>query len=382
MNTRYAAPPSRETIRKVVLGTIAAIGMVVQAGAQTYCSAGANTPGAAGITQVVFNTINNSSSSSPAYTDFTSISTSVTQGQGYNLSVTITATGLFATNTAKAWIDWNQDGTFAASEEYNLGTVTAGFGNTTAVTSSSPVSITVPLTAAPGNTRMRIRTQRGGAPAACGNTNNSEAEDYTVHVIALPVCSGTPAPGNTTVSTATPCLGGNFTLGTANPMTDLGLTFQWQSSTTGAGGPFANNGLGTAATQVTSTTVPTWYRVNVTCSGNTGTSTPVLATPALTAACYCAPTATTDDNTGVTFMGFHTIANTSAGGPAYTNFSAISTSVTQGAAYPLAVRLNTDGNFTAFAKAWIDWNQSGTFDAGEEYNLGSVTNVADGAPSG
>ncbi|MBS1569508.1 MAG: T9SS type A sorting domain-containing protein [Bacteroidetes bacterium] len=382
MKTQH--PPSSiwASMGNVITGTVAVFGLVLQTSAQTYCTAGASTPGAAGITLVSFNSINNSSSSSPAYSDFTSISTSVNPGQSYGLSVTITATGFFATNTARAWIDWNQDGTFAASEEYDLGTVTSGLGNVTDLTSNSPLNITVPLTATAGNTRMRIRTRRGTAPPACGNTNNSETEDYTINVVALPTCSGTPNPGNTTISDATPCPAGSFTLGTENPMIALGLTFQWQSSTSGPGGPYANNGLGTASTQITSATVPTWYRVNVTCSGNTGTSTPVLASPGLSASCYCTPTANSDDNTGLTNVTFHTLLNNSVGTPAYTDFSALSTTVTQGTAYPLSVLVNTDGNYTVYAKAWIDWDQNGTFDAGEAYDLGSVTNVANGAPSG
>lgn len=183
MKTQNPSSPNRECLGKVITCTAAVLCLVLQTNAQTYCTAGASTPGTAGITLVDFNTINNSSSSSPAYSDYTAISTSVNPGQSYSLSVTITATGILATNTARAWIDWNQDGTFAATEEYDLGTVTSGFGNITDLTSNSPLSITVPMTATTGSTRMRIRTRRGTAPPACGNTNNSEAEDYTINVI-------------------------------------------------------------------------------------------------------------------------------------------------------------------------------------------------------
>jgi hypothetical protein len=370
------------SIFQAALCFLIAIGLTAQLKAQTYCTAGASSPGAAGITLVEFNTINNSSSSDPAYTDFTAISTSVYKGQSYNLSVTIKATGTLTTSYARAWFDWNHDGTFSASEEYDLGSVTTFLGTVTDLTSLSPLSITIPVSATTGNTRMRVRMRRGGTPSACGNTNNSEAEDYTISIVVLPTCSGTPAPGNTTTSNPTPCPGVTFNLGTQNPMNLAGLTFQWQSSTAGPGGPFANNGLGTASTQTTSATVPTWYRVKVTCSGNTGISTPVPVTPTISTACYCAPTASLDDNTGVTKVSFNTISNASSGTPEYTDFSAQSTTITQGATYPLAVQVNTAGNYTAYVKAWIDWNQNGVFDASEAFDLGSATNVSNGAPSG
>ncbi|MBZ0206316.1 MAG: hypothetical protein K8H89_08320, partial [Flavobacteriales bacterium] len=355
--------------------------------AQTYCSAGASTAGSAGITEVTFNTINNPSSSNPAYTDYTAQSTSVLKGSTYALSVTIVATSTFfgtSENTAMAWIDWNQDGTFSGSESYALGSLTSGSWSTSVegLTSNSPLNITVPTSALTGTTRMRIRTRRGSAPSACGNTNNSEAEDYTINVTAVTTCSGTPNPGNTTVSDATPCPGNSVTLDFQNHSTDLGLSYQWQSSTTGVGGPFANNGLGTATTQVTTPSVATWYRVNMTCSGNTGYSTPVLVTPTLSAACYCTPTANSDNNFGITNVTFNAIDNSSGGGPEYTDYSAQSTTVYQGSTHALSVRVNTTGNYTAHVRAWFDWNQDGVFDASEEYNLGSVANVSDGAPSG
>jgi len=362
---------------------LALSGMAGLAQAQSYCSAGASSAGSAGITQVIFNTIDNSSSSTPAYTNYTAQSTTVLKGSSHDLSVKIQATGFLTNNTAVGWIDWNHDGDFDdVGETYALGTLNSGWSGAIGNTSASPLNITVPLTATSGNTRMRIRTRQGSAPSACGNTNNSEAEDYTINVMALPVCSGTPDPGNTTANDAMPCPGNSVTLDFQNHSTDLGLSYQWQSSTTGAGGPFASNGLGIATTEVTTPGAATWYRIAMTCSGNTGYSTPVWVTPTLSGACYCTPTASSDNNTGVTNVTFNTIDNSSSGAPAYTDYSAQSTPVDQGTGYPLSVRVNTNGNNTVYVKAWIDWNQNGTFDGSEEYDLGSAYGVTDGAPSG
>src|SRR5690606_19994349 len=215
---------------------------------------------ATGVTNVSFNTLANASSGTPAYSDFSAQSTMVNGGQSYELSVTVNAPNWFSTVSAMAWIDWNQNGIFESAEAYGLGSLATTFASAEAPTSGSPLSITVPLDALGGPTTMRIRAGTS-APGACGNLNSSEAEDYTLDVHPQVPCSGTPYPGNTTSSHIAPCFDSDFTLDVQYPSTDIGLSYQWQSSTGGPGGPFANNGLGTAATQVTSASVPTWYRV-------------------------------------------------------------------------------------------------------------------------
>ena len=161
---------------RATIGLMALFFMAGQLSAQTYCAVSGN--GDAGITKVVFNTIDNSSPSNVGYSDFTGQSTTVMHGETHALSVTINATGGFfssKTNTAVAWIDWNRNGTFEASEAYSLGTRSSGYsGSSTGTTSNSPLNITVPLTASTGATRMRIRTREGGAPVACGSTGKSE----------------------------------------------------------------------------------------------------------------------------------------------------------------------------------------------------------------
>lgn len=93
-------------------------------------------------------------------------------------------------------------------------------------------------------------------------------------------------------------------------------------------------------------------------------------------------TSSNDDGTGLLEVVFNTISNTSIGDPAYTDFTSVSTDVAVNQAYNLSVLVNTAGNYTTNTKAWIDWNQNCDFtDPGEEYDLGSATNVASGAPS-
>ena len=84
--------------------------------------------------------------------------------------------------------------------------------------------------------------------------------------------------------------------------------------------------------------------------------------------------------TAVTRVQLNDIDNASGKTQPYTDYSeSIATNVSYGTPYDLSVNLNTDGNYTIFARAWIDWNRDADFDdPGEEIELGSSTNTVDG----
>jgi hypothetical protein len=142
------------------------------------CTPTATTDGNTGITRIVFGDIDNSTAGTPAYSDFRNLSTEVLLEESYDLSVRVHTGGTWTTYT-KAWIDWNQNGIFEVGEEFTLGTA---YNQTNGLTSSSPISITIPNDAVPGETVMRIRSGRSSYPGPCGNHNHSEAEDYTIIV--------------------------------------------------------------------------------------------------------------------------------------------------------------------------------------------------------
>lgn len=100
---------------------------------------------------------------------------------------------------------------------------------------------------------------------------------------------------------------------------------------------------------------------------------------------YCSSNGSLDYDTSVTYVSFNTLSNADNEIPkdnAYEDFTAMSTNVYRNTTHNLTVRVNTDGNFTIYTKAWIDWNRDGDYDdAGEEYDMGSATNVTDGATS-
>lgn len=167
--------------------------------AQTsYCTPSTGTT-TMGITNVTYLGVNNYTSYSSAYADYSSLSGSVPLGpQGmpgtqpdfasfwvvFNVSTT-------ATIQHRIWIDWNQDGDFSDANETITTSRLSGdlYG----------AQITVPKVYYPGGSfyqygskRMRIRMAESGpiTMSACGYTFDGETEDYSILVSRPP--SGGP----------------------------------------------------------------------------------------------------------------------------------------------------------------------------------------------
>jgi GEVED domain/Fibronectin type III domain/Secretion system C-terminal sorting domain len=143
-----------------------------------------------------------------AYTLFPATgSSTATLGAGgtYQLSVTSTASSIIS-----VWIDFDQNGTFEASEWQRV--VTSSTANT-----ASTVTLLVPANAVQGRTGMRIRSRgtgnTNGAGDACVNFASGETEDYIVTigpVVACPVPSLT-LTNLTDVSASLAFVGGSAT---------------------------------------------------------------------------------------------------------------------------------------------------------------------------
>jgi hypothetical protein len=113
-------------------------------------------------------------SASPYYNYFLAPSAAVTAGTSYTLNVTV---GTYSVNDVAAWIDYDQNGTFDASEKigetYNIGP------NATAVFNFTP-----PITALNGTTRLRIREADQGSTNMdpCTGYSFGETEDYNITI--------------------------------------------------------------------------------------------------------------------------------------------------------------------------------------------------------
>ena len=113
--------------------------------AQSYCESDGGSGNTFNVNRVEFAGINNTSGDNNGYADFTGLSATVDPGASYG--ITLEPNGpFFLRYRWSVWIDWNQDGAFAANERMVQQT---GFGGETA-------TIAVPAGALPGSTRMRV----------------------------------------------------------------------------------------------------------------------------------------------------------------------------------------------------------------------------------
>lgn len=143
----------------------------------SYCTASANNTADERIGNVKFGSINNTSTGTAGYENFTSVSTNVTRGTAYTISVTPVWTSTVYSEAYAVYIDYNGDGDFTDSGEL-------AWSKTGSTTSPATGSITIPSTATIGSTRMRVMMQYNSVPSsACGTYTYGQVEDYTLNIV-------------------------------------------------------------------------------------------------------------------------------------------------------------------------------------------------------
>ncbi|MBK7764066.1 MAG: hypothetical protein IPI46_12090 [Bacteroidetes bacterium] len=322
------------------------------------------------INNVTFDAINNTSTSpvtAPYYTNYApgaGTTATIYTGTSIPLSVTIGSYGY-----AVAWIDWDQSGSFDASEYTYLGVENVG------VPATFTTLIPVPLTATPGITKIRVRSEAyfNAAPSAtqsCANLNYGESEDYTLTVVIPSPCAGAPAPGNTLASATSVCPGTNVNFSLQNATIGIGVTYQW----------YNNSGLIAGATnsyysQVVS--IADDFYCDVTCSnlGSPITTASNLVSIAMNPAifCYCSTglggSCGINSCSSVEVVGT-TLNNITGPGACTNTYSQFPQSgsttalLIPGASY--TVNIGTpSASSTSQGAVWIDYNQNGIFEASE-----------------
>ena len=321
------------------------------------------------------------------YLDHTSVTPlQLQQGGHYSSSVTWGTTSLH--QYCQTWIDFNNDGTFQASEEVSP---VSGWSSS-ATPQPTTFNISIPGTADTGYHLMRLRgiweensTDIGSAPAhtdPClinyGGTSPSywsgDVIDYMVYIVALPPCTGTPSAGSATTTVSSVCPSGSFTLGlTGTPAS--GLTYQWQSSPDSS--TWTNISGATTLPYTTTETSSLYYRCIVTCtsSGLSAASAGVLVTQLLY--CYCTPSyyysnpAASDALSNFTVAGYGgTSINDNGPSSLPSNgyedeSTSISISFQQSGVYAGSITYNTTWEEYE-DQVWIDFNDNGTFETSEE----------------
>ena len=249
-----------------------------------YCSTSTNNhAGTELISRVQFGSIDNSTTSTNQYENFTNLSTFVQPSTA--VPITITLANSYSGDKVLVWIDFNHNGSFTDAGEQVYSSPNGAGPFTTNITIPA-VSATVLL----GPTRMRVKLDdTGGSPSnltPCGLSDWGQVEDYTVNIQNCSPVTISAQPANTPI-----CNGGNGTITVGT--TGTGPTYQWQVSTNG-GTSYTNltntapySGVTTSAltfTGATSALNGYLYRVMVggTCSATLTSSAAVLSinTPA------------------------------------------------------------------------------------------------------
>src|SRR5690606_10803824 len=116
---------------------------------------------------------------------------SVTQGDVVPFSALLGTCGGSYNKAAKVYIDYNQNGLLTDAGEEVLLLVAP-----TTATQTLTGTITIPYTALPGNTLMRVVLRETGTAstiAPCGTYSWGETEDYLINIVMATPCTGVPS---------------------------------------------------------------------------------------------------------------------------------------------------------------------------------------------
>ncbi len=144
----------------------------------TYCTSQGNVTTDEKIGKVVFGTINNTSTGTAGYENFTAITTNVGKGTAYAITITPKWTSTVYSEGYAVFIDYNQNGLFTDAGE----TV---FTKATSTATTATGTITIPATALLGSTRMRVSMKYNGTPTSCETFSYGQVEDYTLNITAV-----------------------------------------------------------------------------------------------------------------------------------------------------------------------------------------------------
>lgn len=139
-----------------------------------YCASTGSTTNYEWISNVKLNTINNTTTGSGGYADYTSINTSINKGSVYSISLSPFYSGSTYTEYFKVYIDYNKDLDFDDVNEL----VYTSSGTTSTVSGT----FTVPSTASSGTTHMRVIMKDGAISGPCESFTYGETEDYSVNI--------------------------------------------------------------------------------------------------------------------------------------------------------------------------------------------------------
>ncbi|MCB0795721.1 MAG: S8 family serine peptidase [Flavobacteriales bacterium] len=145
----------------------------------TYCPSVSEESTGEWIGNVSFNTLDNTTGNDGGYGDYTGLSTDLEIGQTYTLSLTPDYPGFQWDEIFTVWMDLDHNGDFDGPGELMY--------TSPATTNSVTTTVTIPTSATPGSTRMRvIMMYDETAASGCEDGYDyGETEDYCVNLVDL-----------------------------------------------------------------------------------------------------------------------------------------------------------------------------------------------------
>ncbi|WP_264531712.1 M4 family metallopeptidase [Flavobacterium sp. N502540] len=153
------------------------VNVTTTAASLNYCNSQGNSTVDERIGKVVFGTINNTSTGTTGYENYTAISTNAARGTAYTITITPVWTSTIYSEGYAVFIDYNQDGDFTDAGE----TV---WTKATSTASTATGTITIPATATLGTTRLRVSMKYNGIPTSCESFSYGQVEDYSINITA------------------------------------------------------------------------------------------------------------------------------------------------------------------------------------------------------
>ncbi|WP_196888409.1 M4 family metallopeptidase [Aureivirga sp. CE67] len=342
------------------------IGDTYDDGTPSYCDSKGTNVSDEYINKVQLGSINNTSGSNGGYGNFTSMSTNVSKGQSYTITVTPGWTGTPYDEGYAVWIDFNQDldfedaGELVWSKDPSKDTSVSG-------------TFSIPASATSGQTRMRVSMQYNKVSSACETFTYGEVEDYTINIGGSVDNQAPTAPTNLAASNTT------------KTTTQL----SWNSATdnvevTGYDIYIGTNKIGSTtgtSANITDLTPSTTYtfRVKAKDAANniSGYSNSVSVTTLSNQVTYCDASGNNSSYEWIDYVSFAGISNSSASNNGYGDFTSQTANVGRGGSYVLTVSAGFSGqSYTENWRVWIDYDQDGNFESNELVSSGSSSSAA------
>ncbi len=188
-STTYTASVTSQDAAGNISGSATVSFTTINGPTVTYCDSASTTVNEEFISRVQINTIDNTSGAQ-FYSDFSTTSTDLIEGQNYTVSVTPTWTGTIYAEAYAVWVDYNNNGDFTDAEELVFSKSPSSDTNNTG-------TFTIPTGTARTSVRMRVSMKYNEIPTSCETFTYGEVEDYTIN---LKEGNGSPSPSGNVIA--------------------------------------------------------------------------------------------------------------------------------------------------------------------------------------